>query len=121
MEDIAPKVPTSLPSQVAPSASQPSSSSQRSCFFARVGERVDVAGDAHGVRDEDGARLRADGGLDLRRRRCRTARLAIDEDRDEAVLHERRQGGGKRDRRGDDFVAAAQAVLDLRAAEAWRP
>ncbi len=31
---MAPKVPTSLPSHVAPSASQPSSSSHRSCFFA---------------------------------------------------------------------------------------
>jgi hypothetical protein len=43
------------------------------------------------------------------------ARLAIDKDRHEAVLHERRQRGRKRHRRSDDLIAAPKAVLDLRA------
>ena len=79
------------------------------------GERVEIARDADGVRDENRARLRADGGLDLRDVDVVDAGLAIDEDGDESVLHQRRERGGKRDRRRDDLVARAQAVLDLRA------
>jgi hypothetical protein len=63
------------------------------------------------VRDENRARLRADGRLDLRDVDVVDAGLAIDEDGDEAVLHQRRERGGKSDRRRDDLVAARRPSL----------
>jgi hypothetical protein len=111
MEDIAPKL--AVPGgaeRVAAILQEP-----KVVLLRERGEHVEIGGDADGVRDENGARFRADGGLDLLDVDVVAARLAIDEDGDEAILHQRRERGRERDGWGDDFVAGAQAILDLRA------
>jgi len=78
-------------------------------------ESVEIAWNADRVRDKNRARLWADGRFNLRHVNVVDARLAIDEDRHESVLHQRCKRRRKSHRRRDDLVAAPQAVLDLRA------
>ena len=70
-------------------------------------ERVEIARNADRMRNKNRARLRPDRRLDLRRVDVVNARLAIDKNRDEPVLHQRRQRGRKCHRRRDDLVARA--------------
>ena len=76
-----------------------------------LGQALDaghIPGIAQGVRQDDGARARSDGLGDPFGQGVVTADVHVDEHRNQAVLHDGRDRGGKGSRGGDDFVAGAK-------------
>ncbi len=74
-----------------------------------IGDDIHGAGIAERVRNQDGSRARADGVFNQVRIEVVCSHFAIHKNRNQAVLHDGSQRGGKRDGRRNDFIARPQA------------
>ena len=84
--------------------------SPRDCaWLAKAMTASRSKGIAERVRQHDGFRAIGDGGFKLSYVDVVSRKLNVDEDRDESVLNDRIDRGGKAGGHGDDFVAAAQS------------